>query len=792
MQATRKVIKVFIASPGDLVKERTIAREIGDEFNSLWAESTGYQIEMVGWEETTGGMGRPQEIINKDLSRCELFIGMLWRRWGTAPDTRGKFSSGFEEEFFISLERYKKESIPQISMFFKEVDSDSLRDPGADLQKVIKFKENLINKKEILFETFTDPKDFEKKIRKRLASYVSELTSKDREINLPENSNESNILDSNISIQSDNQQFFSSGTASFISDFISDLQCSGSEAVSPERIAFFRLSSNIISSPSNDDAVIGAHDSNLIYRSFDFFEFGPKELNGLILSGIDNYDSHNTPLWKWINDSKLNLEVYTLLTKDERKRKAIDVMRFIAHEIKADRDVFLNDWLDDNQSENIKVSALKYIGEVGILNDIPLVTKEYERNDVRTSSSAIDAILLISFRYGVGKGFDAILEYQPSSVSRRILEILKEKESLIDSKKLLEGLNGKSKDIREFCISILIEREALDELQLEQLLTHEDYNIRYFAINKLSSLNYKLYKEKARGVLIKNESGKVDDTIYKSYVKYNLFREDVEYLEAQGRKHYIFNADFLLALAKIDKRYIPEVRAIISDNAESFILSLLGNTPDSQLEEFTSFLNDYKEHISGKVTSSCVEYICEMMKREDLSLIRGYLKSSSCYLSVGVMKFFKKYGDFDDVLTLCNTKITSTGTLLLGFGDNLIKNKILADTILFLSKGKESELLDIDIPMPLKINILSQMNPSGFKNIPLYKIADLLNVENITLREKTCLKIVESMTKVQMKNLLSECYMKDVYYYNTIYWLDFGINTSKDVSRKAVKRYLDL
>lgn len=163
MQATRKVIKVFIASPGDLVKERAIAREIGEEFNSLWAESTGYQIEMVGWEETTGGMGRPQEIINKDLARCELFIGMLWRRWGTPPDTCGKFSSGFEEEFFISLDRYKKESIPQISMFFKEVDSDSLRDPGTDLQKVIKFKENLINKKETLFETFTDSKDFEKK-----------------------------------------------------------------------------------------------------------------------------------------------------------------------------------------------------------------------------------------------------------------------------------------------------------------------------------------------------------------------------------------------------------------------------------------------------------------------------------------------------------------------------------------------------------------------------------------------------------------------------------------------------
>lgn len=789
MQATRKVIKVFIASPGDLVKERAIAREIGEEFNSLWAESTGYQIEMVGWEETTGGMGRPQEIINKDLARCELFIGMLWRRWGTPPDTCGKFSSGFEEEFFISLDRYKKESIPQISMFFKEVDSDSLRDPGTDLQKVIKFKENLINKKETLFETFTDSKDFEKKIRKRLASYVSELTSKDREINPPENSNESNVLDNNIPVQSGNQQFFSSGTESFISDFISDLQCSGSEAVSPERIAFFRLSSNIISSPSNDDAILGAHDSNLIYRNSDSFEFGQKELNGLILSGVDNYDSHNTPLWKWINESKLNLEVYTLLTKDDRKRKAIDVMRFIAHDIKTDRDIFLNDWLEDEHNENVKVSALKYIGEVGTLNDIPLITKEYERNEVRTSSSAIDAIMLISFRNGVGKGFDAILEYHPSNVSNRILETLKEKESLIDSRKLLDGLNEKNKDIREFCISSLIGRKALDEFQLEGLLKHEDYNIRYSSINELSSINYKLYKEKAKEVLIKNEAGKMVDDLYKKYIKDNLFREDISYLEMLGKKPYVFNADSLLALARIDKKYIPEVKAIISDNAESFISSLLENMPNP--DEFTDFLKDYKEHINGKVTFSCVEYICEMMKREDLNLIRGYIKSKGSYLSAGIMMFFKKYGDFDDVLNLCNTKIMLTGTLLFEFGDNLIQNKMLADTALSLSKGKESELLDIDIPIALKIKILSQMTASGFKNIPLHKIADLLNVENATLREKTCLKVVESMTKNQMKNLLSEYAMKDVYYYNTIHWLDFGINTSKDVSRKAIKRYLD-
>ena len=72
MQNVRKIVKVFIASPGDLNPERKIAREVVEEFNSLHADSLGYQIEMVGWEETVGSMGRPQEIINKDFWKVIL------------------------------------------------------------------------------------------------------------------------------------------------------------------------------------------------------------------------------------------------------------------------------------------------------------------------------------------------------------------------------------------------------------------------------------------------------------------------------------------------------------------------------------------------------------------------------------------------------------------------------------------------------------------------------------------------------------------------------------------------
>ena len=119
MAASRKILKVFIASPGDLGDERVIAKFVVDEFNNIWAEAFGYHVELVGWEDAVSVFGRPQSVINKDLEDCELFVGLLWRRWGTPPDIGGPYSSGFEEEYEISVDRRQKLRKPEISLFLR-------------------------------------------------------------------------------------------------------------------------------------------------------------------------------------------------------------------------------------------------------------------------------------------------------------------------------------------------------------------------------------------------------------------------------------------------------------------------------------------------------------------------------------------------------------------------------------------------------------------------------------------------------------------------------------------------
>ena len=149
-------------------------RTLADEF--------GYQIELLRWEDTAAGSGRPQELINQYVDRCDLFIGLIWKRWGTPPDKDGKFSSGFHEEFERSMARRANSAnsgSPEIALFFKEIPKEFMEDPGGDLKRVLEFKEKLIAEKEILFKEFPTVRELEPLVRKKVIAYVKSVREAD-------------------------------------------------------------------------------------------------------------------------------------------------------------------------------------------------------------------------------------------------------------------------------------------------------------------------------------------------------------------------------------------------------------------------------------------------------------------------------------------------------------------------------------------------------------------------------------------------------------------------------------
>src|ERR1019366_3148790 len=124
---------VFIASPNDLAAERGRAFEVVNEINQT-IKRVDWTIDLLGWEDAVPGAGRPQALINRDVARGDLFIGLLWRRWGSPPAHDSTYSSGFEEEFSIAKDRRDRTGSPEIWMFFKSVEAAQLVDAGTQLQ----------------------------------------------------------------------------------------------------------------------------------------------------------------------------------------------------------------------------------------------------------------------------------------------------------------------------------------------------------------------------------------------------------------------------------------------------------------------------------------------------------------------------------------------------------------------------------------------------------------------------------------------------------------------------------
>lgn len=98
-------LRVFIASPGGLQAEREAFRDVIKEYNDSDAVPRGVLLQAVGWEDTFGGIGRPQSIVNDDVRTSDFCALVLWNRWGSKPDRdSGRYDSGTEEEYYLALQ----------------------------------------------------------------------------------------------------------------------------------------------------------------------------------------------------------------------------------------------------------------------------------------------------------------------------------------------------------------------------------------------------------------------------------------------------------------------------------------------------------------------------------------------------------------------------------------------------------------------------------------------------------------------------------------------------------------
>jgi hypothetical protein len=162
-QAT--VVKVMIASPGDVATERRAAREVIHEWNAVHATDRRTVSLPVAWETNAApAMGdRAQEIINKQLLRgADLLIAVFWTRLGTPTGTA---KSGTIEE----IEEHLRAGKPAMLYFSATpVRPDSVDE--AQYRALREFKASVLQRG--LVEEYESVSEFREKLARQLAQSI--------------------------------------------------------------------------------------------------------------------------------------------------------------------------------------------------------------------------------------------------------------------------------------------------------------------------------------------------------------------------------------------------------------------------------------------------------------------------------------------------------------------------------------------------------------------------------------------------------------------------------------------
>lgn len=175
--------RVLIASPSDVITERTVLEELIHEWNVVNSQSKQIVLLPVKWETHSypSMRGRPQEILNKQIvENSDILFGVFWARVGT---NTGVAESGTLEEIMHFLNSGKP---AQLYFSLAPIPRENLDTLQIDRLEAIKcefFSKGLVCE-------YRDVEDFKEKVRTNLAMMVNDLQRNLIQTTIPKNNDE--------------------------------------------------------------------------------------------------------------------------------------------------------------------------------------------------------------------------------------------------------------------------------------------------------------------------------------------------------------------------------------------------------------------------------------------------------------------------------------------------------------------------------------------------------------------------------------------------------------------------
>ena len=169
------LLKVIVASPGDVLPERKAIESVITDLNRYITPQLGLELRAYRWETDTypafhlkGLQGHIDETLQID--NCDIMIGIFWNRFGTPV---GDAQSGTEHELQRAYAGWveSKGKRPHIMVYFKNKEQEGKDDAEREQQrKVAAYKEKL--SKQALCWPYKTKTEFEQLVRNHLWMYL--------------------------------------------------------------------------------------------------------------------------------------------------------------------------------------------------------------------------------------------------------------------------------------------------------------------------------------------------------------------------------------------------------------------------------------------------------------------------------------------------------------------------------------------------------------------------------------------------------------------------------------------
>ena len=778
----RNVFAVFLASPGDLSDERRQVAGVVEEINRSSSRIINWQIDLLGWEDTLPGQERPQSLINPEVDRCDLFLGLLWRRWGSPT---GEYSSGFEEEFDLALRRRLSTRQPDLALYFKSIDPDQLLDPGEQLQKVIGFRDRIKRERLALYAEFSDSSDLAGQLRAllwsrllqahetlRLSDSASGLaTPTVREIVSPTAGLDPNRMED----EGERQALAALASMERV------LAHGDDQAPSHLSLARAKLVVTSMFASTYSGESVGVAEVGVLYRSKDQISLSRLERRELLRS-LARDRSQVLAGWAWFKEEpgeSLISELADIAAADsdvEVRQGALRLLSLEPEFVRRFAPSLVTALLQsDVQAIGDELSGLF----ASLADDDPhrddllsaLVEATQQLGEEEADRLAI-AILLPTDAVGAT---ERLLQssYWPSKHERVLLESA----SALPDTLLDRALHDSRLPVREIAVTVALRQQASPAV-LRPMLADSNGAIRERVLAHLIRLSEFGFDERLK--LIEEAGvGKEEIGINIAHLRVDAFRAlSREELTTQLAAGGYDSAFALEALAEAEPTLLDTLRA---DLAEAFAGRLAqwrsttfdqimkpttGATELTSIDSLTQLLDDSSHYIQEMYINAALRILGTQGSPEDSELVRPFLNSPHYPTQIAAIRTIARIGSSEDVDSL---------VAIARNGKAIVTEEAAVAAVRLGGVKAASQLVAFRAPLIFKpvVREVLAMGDSTVQDEDLAReLVDSLLDDNVVVREAAARFLAVTLPPELVSTLLSLYQENGRYYYNVVGILD--------------------